>query len=290
MNLTLDDVKDYLDGYKQYSGYGMCLCPFHDDHSPSLMVSDRGYKCKSCGAKGSLSYLYQKVSGRIIQPKKKSYSRATRIWDEWGDRFGSIKNIADIAHGELTRCQELGNYLWNRKFGVDMVVMGHIGYLDGFYTFPVKDEYGQIQGMVLRASPTIQTADTRYSVSPNCPVKLYVPSWKAIRHATEIYVCYGTLDAWSLTMAGYPAVTGISGQELNWENLNRFQLPMWGIPDYGEERSMMLLQSELGWRLKMLRLDYPDGCKDIQDIHKNFGIETLKTLIEEKKKEQTYAE
>ena len=288
MTITLDDVRDHLEGFKSYGGYGMAICPFHDDHSPSMRVSDHGYKCMSCGAKGGLSFLYQTVSGRIVT-RQKTYNRATKIWDDWMDRFGSIKSICSIAYTELTRCQDLGDYLWKRGFTMDTVVAGKLGYLDGFYTFPVKDEYNEIQGLVVRASPTIQTKDTRYSVSPNCPVKLYVPSWKSIRHATEIYVCFGTLDAWSLTVAGYPAVTGISGQELNWENLNRFNLPMWGIPDVNEEKSMFGLQRELGWRMKVLRLDYPDDCKDIQDVHRKYGLEKLKLLIEEKKKEQTYA-
>lgn len=287
MNLTLDDVAEYLEEFHRYSGYGMCLCIFHDDHSPSLLVTDNGYKCKSCGEKGSLAKLYEKVSGRIVIREKTKYNPAQSIWYKWAEKFGSIQNTAKIAHQELLHNPSLGHYLKQRKID-SQIKNGKIGYLDGFYTFPIKDEYEEIQGLVARASPTIQTKELRYTVSPNCPVKLYVPSWRKAFTDEYLYVSFGTLDAWTLFMSGYAGLTGISGQELNARNLDRFRKPMFVIPDKKEERAAIELQSSLGWRANPLYLDFPDGCKDINDIHMNYGIEKVIELIEKSKEKYKY--
>ena len=57
--LTVSDVADFLDSWKSYGEYGMALCIEHDDHSPSMKVTQRGYFCKACFAHGSLEKLYQ---------------------------------------------------------------------------------------------------------------------------------------------------------------------------------------------------------------------------------------
>ena len=64
--LTLDDIFDHLQQAHMYENYIMALCEFHEDGSPSMMVSEHGFRCKSCREHGSLEYLYQKVSGRVV--------------------------------------------------------------------------------------------------------------------------------------------------------------------------------------------------------------------------------
>ena len=41
---------------------GMALCPFHDDHHPSLQLGDR-YYCHACGASGDVIDLTAKLLG-----------------------------------------------------------------------------------------------------------------------------------------------------------------------------------------------------------------------------------
>jgi hypothetical protein len=276
MKISLDEVSEHLDGYHQYANYGMALCPFHNDNNPSLMVWDRGFKCLSCGEHGSLNFLYEKVSGRIVI-KEKVYNPSAKIWDKWLGIFYSIPNIAKVAHNNLLNTPDLAHYLITRKID-SQIRNGMFGYLDGWYTFPVRDEFGQVQGIVARASPTIQTVNVRYSVSPTCPIKLYIPDWKAIKNAEEIYVVFGTLDAWSMTMAGYPCVTGLSGQGLNSEHLT-MRKKHWILPDWGEWQSGLNLQYDMGWRATNIMLDYPDGCKDLNEVHIKYGIDKILELI-----------
>ena len=284
--VELDEVAEYLEQYKPYGGYGMACCPFHDDHSPSLQVSSTGYHCKSCGARGGLNKLYAEVSGKVVI-REKVYNPSAWIWRNWGEKFGSIQAIAKYAHHSLLHNPQNWGFLEQRK--VDgCIKSGTMGLLESYFLFPIKDEYEQVQGIVARASPTIQTKNNRYSVSPNCPVKLYVPNWRHVLKADELYVCYGTLDAWTLEIAGYAGLTGISGQELSPFNLDRFHKPMYIIPDKGEEKSALELQCSLGWRGMSLFLDWPDGTKDLNGVHQIYGIEKVIELIEKAKRRYSY--
>lgn len=286
MNLTLEDVADYLEGYHKYDGYGMAICVFHDDHSPSMRVSNRGYKCMSCGASGSLSSLYEKVSGRIVA-KEKMYNPAQKIWYNWTEKYGNVKDIAKLAHQELLHYPERGHYLTQRQID-SQIQVGKLGFLDGYYTFPVRDQYDEVIGIVARASPTIQTKTNRYTVSPHCEQKLYVPVWRKILKDEYLYVCYGTLDAWTLVMAGYAGMTGISGQELNFRNLDQFRKPMYIIPDKNEEKHALTLQCQLDWRGMLLLINWPPNHKDLNQVHQTYGIEKVKQLVEEAKERYNY--
>ena len=286
MLVTLDEVGEYLQQFKKYGTYAMCLCEFHDDNSPSLQVTNNGYYCKSCGAKGTLLKLYNKVSNQPIQIKEKVYNPSAWIWRKWEDKFGDLKSICKIAHINLVQ-NKFDGYLKERGLDTVSIQMGKIGYLDGYFLFPIMDEFGDIQGATARASKSIQTKNNRYTTSYNCPIKLYVPSWSRVLEAEEIYLCYGIFDAWSLYLAGYASITGISGQDLNAKNLARFRKPIYIIPDKKEERAGLHLQSELDWRGKLLLLPYTN-FKDLNDLHKNDGLSTLQTLIEKAKGKYTY--
>lgn len=287
MKISLDDLQDYLTQYHKYSGYSMACCEFHDDNSPSMQLTERGYYCKSCGAKGSLEKLYAHVTGRPIHHTEKVYNPSAFIWDRWIDEYGSVESTCKQAHGQLVQRPELAIGLYRRGLTQCQVEIGTLGFLSGYYIFPIKDQNKQIVGAVARASKTIQTKNNRYSASKHCPLKLYVPSWEAVNSSDELYVCYGTLDAWSLLMAGYPSVTGISGQEFNASQLDQFRKPIYIIADKHEEKSAIQLQSRLGWRGKRLDLDW-DDLKDPNDIHVKFGLEVLREKIERAKEKYRY--
>lgn len=290
MKITIDDVSDYLEQFHQYDGYAMACCPFHSDNSPSLMITSGRFYCKSssCGKSGSIEYLYSYVSGRPIQSHKKVYNPSAYIWDKWIDKYGSIQNVCDFANDQIINKPELGNYLYQRKLTLEQIKFGHLGFLSGYYIFPIKDELGKIQGAVARASPTIQTKDNRYSASKDCPVKIYVPDWKKLNEDEEIYLVFGTIDAWSLLMAGYASLTGISGQQFRPEFLDGIRKPIYIIADKGEHKSAIKLQSRLGWRGRRLDIDWPENTKDPNGIHKEYGLDALKEKIEEAKVKYNY--
>ncbi len=286
MKITLDDLEDYMEGFHPYNdrAYAMAVCPFHDDHSPSLQIGQNRYYCKTCGASGNLEYLYNKVSGRPIQYTKKVYNPSAFIWDRWSEQYGSVQDTCKIAHTQLSNRPELGEYLYKRGLTQYQIAMGTLGFLGGYYIFPIKDENNKVQGAVARASPTIQTKTNRYSASKNCPVKLYVPSWDAVNNSEDIYVPFGILDSWTCLMAGYSSITGISGQAIRPEYFDNIRKPIWIIHDRGEERAAVELQRGLGWRGRRLDIQWPDTTKDNNDIHVKYGLDTVKEKIEEAKR------
>lgn len=282
--IQISDLEDYLEGFHQYDGYAMACCPFHDDHSPSLLITEDGYYCKSnCGG-GSLNKLYTHVSGRPVQVTKREYNPSAFIWDRWTEQYGSIEATCHFGHNQLTNRPELGEYLYKRGLTSTQIKHGHLGFLGGYYLFPIFDPNGKIQGAVARASPTIQTKNNRYSATKDCPVKIYTPDWLTLCHFDEIYVCFGTLDSWSIFMAGFPSLTGISGQQFRAEHLDEFRKIIYIIPDKREEKSALRLQGQLGWRGRRLDIDWPDGTKDLNDVHVKYGLDKVKELIEEAKK------
>lgn len=46
-------------------GWHTGICPFHDDHRPSLRVNVNGFKCMACGEKGTLRKLALKLELQV---------------------------------------------------------------------------------------------------------------------------------------------------------------------------------------------------------------------------------
>ena len=286
--ITLDDVSPYLEQWHEYNGHAWCLCPFHPDTRPSFSVGEHGFKCwsSSCGKKGSLEYLYSYVSGKIVT-KERVPNPASWIWMDWAKKFGSYKEIAKYAHTNLVSNPQYGSYLEKRKL-VEYIKPGMFGYLEGYYLFPIFDRYKQVQGLTARASPTIQTKNNRYSVTRDCPVPFYTPNWRRLNNPDSLYLCYGTLDVWTLEMLEFPAITGLSGLEFNPEHLDDYRCPIYLIPDKGEEKSVLDLQCRLGWRGMMLQIDWPEDAKDLNELYVKYGLDTVSSLLENAKRRYDY--
>ena len=59
-----NDIVDVIGSYISLNEKNKALCPFHDDHSPSLSVSEdkQIYKCFSCGESGNVITFVQKYN------------------------------------------------------------------------------------------------------------------------------------------------------------------------------------------------------------------------------------
>lgn len=286
--ITLDDVAPYLEQWREYSGHAWSLCPFHPDTRPSFSIWEHGFKCwsASCGKTGSLEYLYSQVSGKVVI-REKTYDPSSWIWSNWNKKFGNYTEIAKFAHHNLLANPQYGNYLVTR--GIDgQIKAGMFGYLEGYYIFPIRDQYNQVQGLTARVSPTIQTKNNRYSVTRDCPVKFYTPNWKRLKASEEIYLCFGTLDVWTLEMLGLAGITGLSGQEFSAKLLDDFRKPIYIIPDLGEENKAIELQVELGWRGMTLQIPWPEDSKDLNDVQTKHGLDTVSSLLKNSKRKYDY--
>lgn len=52
----LQDIFENVIGIpiKRYDGYSYGVCPFHNDHSPSLFIDKERFRCNSCGTRGNI--------------------------------------------------------------------------------------------------------------------------------------------------------------------------------------------------------------------------------------------
>lgn len=77
---------------------GMALCPFHDEHSPSLKLS-RGFHCFGCGAQGDVITFVSRLFG--IPP---------------GGRHKSCPQILEFLRATTPEAHQLPGQKWKHGF------------------------------------------------------------------------------------------------------------------------------------------------------------------------------
>lgn len=60
-------------------GWHVALCPFHDDHNPSLAFNSGHYICLACGSKGPLANLLDvEISARAVNTPESDHREKLR--------------------------------------------------------------------------------------------------------------------------------------------------------------------------------------------------------------------
>jgi DNA primase len=261
--LRYDDFAD-APGARRYDGYLALLCPFHDDHKPSLFVwPDGWFKCMSCGERGRWQKLHDKLNGFIARPSIFRSSATPTL-------NGIVEDVAEGAHRTLQMFPVFNAYLKRR--GVEgMIDKCMLGWYEGWYTIPAWDEDNKFAGMAMRASTAVEEASgMRHFIPPGQPALLYVPLRREFEKAERIYIVFGIFDALVMAAAGYPVCTVIGGHRaFNAGLVEHIRKPIIVVPDHGEEGQAVLLRNKLGWRGRHHFVDWPDGCKDPNDLVMN---------------------
>ena len=223
-----------------------------------MLVYQDGAICMSCGKKVSLEKLTGKVFDRVTKTTERGGSGQPKI--SW-DKFSDTAELAETAHDILVSFPELKEYLCNRK--VESRILPNIlGWYLGWYTIPVQDERGNIIGLVLRASPTIEKTSGRYTTPPGQENLVFVPDWFLVKRSSKLFVVFGVFDALALAVLRIPAISPTLGKRIRPEMLERFRSPIYIVPDLGEEREAAELSSSLGWRGRVVNLPYTAKIKD----------------------------
>lgn len=71
---------------------GMALCPFHNDHHPSLLVADDHYHCFACGAHGDVIDLAANLFGLSLMMQPENWRRTSILRRTSPRRNPSAKN------------------------------------------------------------------------------------------------------------------------------------------------------------------------------------------------------
>jgi hypothetical protein len=258
---------EHLQGTRRYARYVAAVCPFHDDNKASLLVFADGFRCLACGERGSLEYLWQRASLRPLSPvrnKPQYYPTIPAGWDN--------ERLVRSAHKMLMDKPGLQQYLIGR--GLERAIRRYdLGYWDGWYTIPVKDEDGDINEIVFRAGPWVQSVTgSRFWQRSGQRPRIYIPEYQqpSIHPSLQpgyLFVTFGLFDAMSVSLLGWPAATSTIGKgSFRPEWLAWYDGYVVIIPDLEEEKEAHILASQLGWRGRVCLLPYPEGCKDPNDL------------------------
>lgn len=260
MNI-LDELVDYIDYAKRYDKYIVGLCPRHSDTRPSFFCYEDWSRCSSCGFAIPTQKLLEQLSRNPrIAKKAKVFVNPFTIWLREED----LSDVMKKAWRTIKKRPSV--YLKDRGVPAKEQVKLGIGYMDDWYTFPVTNPKNKLVGAVARRGED-NPSDAKYIVpAKQNPNWLYVPSWERIKLSNKIYLTFGILDAVSLYLCGVASMSTLSGQRLQPEALNSFRKLIYFIPDQGEEESAHKIASKLGWRGKVLKVNWPDDSKDCSDL------------------------
>lgn len=278
-----EDLQEQLDEVHLYDGYFMCLCPKHDDHRPSMLVSETNqrFHCMSasCGFNGTLDYLLHYLTGKPYIPKL--HVRVPVVlpqWRSWVERFGDEAGIAAAGHGLAMRNKELQSFFVKRKINAFMEE-GMFGWMDGWHLFPVLNEQGQVIDIVCRGTKgTAKYVLLKKEEERTLP-PLYVPNWERVLASDVCYVVYGIIDSWALESIGLPVVTGTTGKSLHADLLRPLKKEFIIVPDFKEDKDAWRLKVELGYPSEVKLLRYPYATKDPDEIRTKIGADALYQLL-----------
>jgi DNA primase len=263
-NGILDEIQDYLDYTHRYDDYIAAVCIFHDDTRPSLIIHEDTYKCLSCNAYGSTKKLLEKLKSKT-RPTVKKHIDFRNPFTKW-TRKESLSDVLKSAWKTLNTNPSQGSYLKNRGIPDDARRKLKIGWREGWYTIPILDKDKKIIGAVARIGDT--GAEAKY-VCPagQDPNLFYVPDWDLMETAKEIYVVFGIIDTITLSLYGVPSFSTTNGKRIDPSALDSFRKRLLFIPDDGEEDAALRIISKLGWRGKLIKMIWPIGTKDLNEIH-----------------------
>lgn len=262
------------------------LCPFHNDHNPSLhfSVSRNKYKCYVCGASGDPINL-------VMNYLKKDFLDACRwladehnvILTEYKPKdekppkpFDPSRYVRFFEHPWLN--DEARRFLFEeRKLDPRVVAWCRItSYKDRsgvpWLTIPYYDREGRLIGVQNRN--LVKGAEPRFRFPSKAEIFLYnLPVLNRLRPGDTLYISEGPSDTWSLLSAGHralgiPSATLLSHkaskllQAIDAKLSLRFE--MWPDNNRPGERLFQQLKEVLPG---IVRHDLPPDCGDYSDYY-----------------------
>jgi len=140
-----------------------------------------------------------------------------------------------------------------------------IGYREDWYTFPIRSPDNKIIGAVARAGEE-NMSSAKYIFPSEQEDMLYVPSWDRTWKESTLYLTFGIIDAISLYIMGYAGMSTTRGKKADPRLFDNITKKIMIIPDIGEKPEAHQLARKLGWRAKVLSINYPYGTKDLNDL------------------------
>ena len=260
------------------------LCPFHNDHSPSLTFKKNKWKCWSCGESGDTIGLVKKVLHKdfldacrwlanehnvILTEYKPEEEKPEKPFDASRyERFFERPWLSDEARRFLFDERRLDPRVvrwcrltsWRDRQGVPWLQT------------PYYDREGRLVGVQNRN--LIKGALPRFRFPSGSQCHLYgLPILSLLKPGEALYITEGCSDCWAMLSAGHKAIAIPSATLLNKQDVKLLEslsmkldtkFHIW--PDNDEPGEGLYLQlKEVLPNLERHQL--PPGCKDFSEYY-----------------------
>lgn len=286
----IEVVKSRYKYSKTGNGVMIC-CPFHDDKSPSMLVSSDYAYCFACG-KGWTGKKFLAAIG-----VNADLSIVPKAQDKKEERLAKRpdKKTVRAAARILSGLPDKQEFLLSRGLSREIVARYQLGYFRPplsscrmpRYTFPAWDEKGVLATISYRQDPAITYSGSdnekkKYLNYPGASLVMY--NMHMLKHYQWFVYTGGQIDALSLIQYGIPAMGAIGEGTFSsrWANL------------IGERKVYILLDNDDAGRsgsekvqsrlLNSVIVEWPKGLPNKYDVNSAitdlfFGFTEIKKLL-----------
>ena len=263
-----------------------CLCPFHDDHHPSMSLGrNNKYRCFVCGAHGDVIEL-------VMRHLKKSFPDACRwLADESNvvlTEYQPTETVCEVKPFDASRYarfferpflnDEARRFLFDERRLDPRVVSWcrltswHDRQGGAWLETPYYDHEGRLVGIQNRNLVRGALPRFRFPSGSWCGV-YNLPVLNRLRQGEDLYITEGCSDCWAMLSAGHKAIAIPSATLLTKEVRNQLETCNLQLethfhmyPDRDEPGERLFLQlKELLPSLQHHQL--PPGCKDFSEYY-----------------------
>ena len=262
------------------------LCPFHDDHTPSMTFKKSKFRCWSCGASGDSISLVQKVLGKDFLDACRWLADEHNVILDW--EVKEDREVKEVKPFDAARYERFFEHPWlneeARKFlfeerRIDPRVVRWCRITSWkdrqgvpWLQTPYYDREGRLIGVQNRN--LIKGALPRFRFPQGAVTSIYnLPVLNRLKAGDELYIAEGCSDCWSLLSAGHkaiaiPSATLLTRKDVEQLSIINCQLSisynMFPDNDVPGERLFLQLREVLP---TLVRHQLPPDCKDFSEYY-----------------------
>ena len=257
------------------------LCPFHEDHNPSLTFKKNKFKCWSCGERGDSISLAEKVLGKDFLDACRWLADEHNVIVDWG-----IREVKEVKPFDTSRYEwfferpwlndEARRFLfeerrldprvvrwcrltsWKDKQGVPWLQT------------PYYSREGRLIGIQNRN--LVRGGSPRFRFPQGSKTTIYnLPVLNLLKPREALYITEGCSDCWAMLSAGHKAIAIPSATLLTRKDKELLstlsatlstEFHMYPDRDAPGERLFLQLQQVLP---SLVHHQLPPGCKDFSE-------------------------
>lgn len=262
------------------------LCPFHDDHTPSLTFKKNKFKCWSCGKSGDSINLVREVLGKSFIDACRWLADEHNVIVDWEVKEG--RENKEVKPFDASRYERFFERPWlsldarkllfeERKLDPRVVRWCRLTSWkdrDGvnWLQIPYFNQEGKLVGVQNRN--LLKGGRPRFKFAMGFAPPIYnMPVLKMLTPGDVLWIAEGSSDAWSMLSAGHKVIAIPSATLLNKKDVELLQtlsselsvrFEMWPDNDTPGERLFLQLQKVLP---NLVHHQLPPDCKDFSEYY-----------------------